>query len=369
MNGDSRQPVRRGGDSSCAGAALQAKIPRPMRQRASSETAQHVSEPKIKWTRWLVAAIKLSVFGLLCWFIYGALVDANEQLSGHEWHVEPLWLAVSGLLYLAGSFPAACFWHRLLIETAQEARIGESLRAYYISQLGKYVPGKWMVILLRRGLLSGKVETTVVAASVFFETFTLLAVGAAMATFALLVWHSDKLWLIGLAAGSCLLLGLPTMPRLFELLIRVLGVGKLNPTAGVRFRRIGLRTLVVGWISIGAGWLLMGASLWATLRAMGAATGGPLYDLSLHTAAVALSIVAGFLSQIPGGLAVREWVSAELIAPTYGASVAIVSAIIYRLVQVVAELVVSIILYVAGWRRLPRAAKVVEAELSATSSR
>ena len=102
---------------------------------------------------------------------------------------------------------------------------------------------------------------------------------------------------------------------------------------------------------------------------MGATTGGPLYDLSLHTSAVALSLVAGFLSQIPGGLAVREWVSAELITPTYGASVAIVSAIIYRLVQVVSELGVSIILYIAGWRRMPRAAKLVEAELSASGSR
>ena len=38
-----------------------------------------------------------------------------------------------------------------------------------------------MVILLRRVLLRGpRVENTVVAASVFFETFTTLAVGAAV---------------------------------------------------------------------------------------------------------------------------------------------------------------------------------------------
>jgi glycosyltransferase 2 family protein len=324
----------------------------------------HLVNPRNrKWTRWLVSAGKVSLFALLCWFIYRALVGANEQLGGHEWRVEPVWLVIAGLLYLAGLLPAALFWHRVLRETGQQAKLGESLRAYYISQLGKYVPGKWMVILLRRGLLtSGKVETTVVAASVFFETFTMLAVGAAMATLALLVWHADKMWLITLAGGSVLLLGLPTMPRLFEFLIRILGVGRLNPTAGARFRRIGWGMLATGWLMIGGGWLLQGVSLWATLRAMGAATGGPLHDLSLHTSAVALSVVAGFLSQIPGGLAVREWVSAELIEPTYGASVAIVSAVIYRLLQVVSELSVSIILYVAGWRRMPRAADLADAD-------
>lgn len=328
-----------------------------------------MSHHKKSWTRWLLTALKLSLFALLCWFIYRALIGANEQLNGHEWRVEPGWLVVSGVLYLVGMLPAALFWHRVLRQTGQQVRLGESIRAYYISQLGKYVPGKWMVILLRREFLrSGKVETTVVAASVFFETFSMLAVGAVMATLTLAVFHSDKPVLIALAAGAALLLGLPTLPALFEFLMRVLGVGRLNPTAGARFRRIDRRMLAIGWMSMGAGWLLQGMSLWATLRAMGAAIDGPLVDLSLHTAAVALSVVAGFLSQIPGGLAVREWVSAELIEPTYGASVAIVSAIFYRLVLVVSELLVSIILYVAGWRRAPRTSAVAEAALSASSS-
>lgn len=309
-----------------------------------------VSDHKIRWTRWLLSAGKLLLFAVLCWFIYRALASANEQLNGHEWRVEPGWLIVSGLLYLAGMFPAAVFWHRVLRQTEQEVRFGEAMRAYYISQLGKYVPGKWMVILLRRGLLtSGKVENTVVAASVFFETFSMMAVGAVMAALALSIWHWDKPLLIALAVGAALLLGLPTLPVLFEYLMRVLRVARLNPTVGAKFRRIDRRMLVVGWITIGIGWLLQGMSLWATLRAMGETRDNPLVDLSLHTAAVALSVVAGFLSQIPGGLAVREWVSAELIQPTYGASVAIVSAVIYRLVLVVSELVISIILYVVGW--------------------
>jgi len=327
-----------------------------------------VTKPKKRWTHWLVLGLKLAVFAILCWAIYHALASGNQQLSQHKWQVEPWWLVASGLIYLAGVFPPAVFWHRLLLATGQQVTFGESVRAYYISQLGKYVPGKWMVIFLRRVLLrSHKVENTVVAASVFFETFTLLAVGSAISTLVLLIWHTSQTMLIALAAGSIVLLGAPTVPALFEFLLRMLGVTRLNPTAGRKFRQVSWNMLFSSWLIISVGWLLQGASLWAALRGLGATDAGPLHELSLHTTAVALSVVAGFLSQIPGGLAVREWVSAQLIQPVYGESMAIVSAIIYRLVLVVSELGISIILYVAGWRRMPGLGEV-EAEYSATPS-
>jgi uncharacterized membrane protein YbhN (UPF0104 family) len=323
-----------------------------------------VSEPQKRWTRHLVTALKIGVFALLCWAIYHAMSTGSQQLSEHEWHVEPAWLVVSALLYLAGLFPSAIFWHRLLLAIDQPVTLGESIRAYYIAQLGKYVPGKWMVILLRRVLLRDpKVEHTVVAASVFFETFTMLAVGAAISMIVLLIWHTSQSILILASAGSVVLLGAPTIPWLFEFLLRKLGVTRLNPSAGRKFRKVSWNLLIFGWLAMGGGWLLQGASLWATLRGLGATDAGPLHELSLHTAAVALSVVAGFLSQIPGGLAVREWVSAQLIQPMYGESMAIVSAIIYRLVLVVSEVSISIILYLAGWRWMPRASEVVAAEV------
>jgi uncharacterized membrane protein YbhN (UPF0104 family) len=104
------------------------------------------------------------------------------------------------------------------------------------------------------------------------------------------------------------------------------------------------------------GWLVQGMALWATLRALSATSEGPLYELSLHTTAVSLGVVAGFLSQIPGGLAVREWVSGELMVPQYGAAIGMISAVVFRLVLLVSELVISTILYLGGWRRTDKKA-------------
>ncbi|MGD9721372.1 MAG: YbhN family protein [Pirellulales bacterium] len=329
-----------------------------------------MNETSKSWTRWLIRVAKVAMVAVLCWFIYSAFIEGNKSLGAHSWHVEPAWLVVAGGLYLAGLLPAAIFWHRVLVHTGQDVALTDSLRAYYISQLGKYVPGKWMVILLRRVLLaSPNVETTVIAASVFFETFTMLAVASGVSALVLIVWHPQQLLLIGTSLGAMVLLGLPTVPTYFRWLMRVLGVGRLNPTAASKFSHMGWRTMIVAWAGIAVGWALQGMSLWATLRAMGAVDNNPFRELSLHTTAVALGIVAGFISQIPGGLVVREWVSGELLEPVYGPSVALVSTIFLRLVLLVSELSASIILYLAGLRRWRRGTASVEVEYVAAGQR
>ena len=57
-------------------------------------------------------------------------------------------------------------------------------------------------------------------------------------------------------------------------------------------------------------------------------------------------MVAGFLSLIPGGLGVRDWILMTLLAPQYGAKTAVVSTVLLRVVWLLSELVVSAILYV-----------------------
>jgi glycosyltransferase 2 family protein len=328
-----------------------------------------VNAPQKIWLRRLITTAKILVFAILCGFIYHTFTTANKSLGEHTWHVEPQWLLLSGLLYLLGLFPAAVFWQRVLLKAGQRVNLGEALRAYYISQLGKYVPGKWMVIVLRSTLIHApSLENTVVAASVFFETFTVMAVGSAVSLVMLLAAHRDQPLLIAMAVGSALLMGVPTIPVVFQWLMHVLRVGKINPTAGAKFSRIGFPTILVGWLTIGIGCLVQGAAFWATLRGLDATTDGPLADLTLHTTAVALGIVAGFISQIPGGLGMREWVSATLVEPHYGPTVAIVSAIIFRIVLLVSELLASIILYGVGWRRLRKDVAVIEAELTASGN-
>jgi uncharacterized membrane protein YbhN (UPF0104 family) len=110
------------------------------------------------------------------------------------------------------------------------------------------------------------------------------------------------------------------------------------------------------------GWVILGLSLWAVLRGIGVeqllwasqtVPLDPVGQLPLYTASVSLSMVAGFLSLIPGGAAVREAVLAELLSPHFGATIAVVSAIVLRLVWLMSELLISGILYISG-ARMPK---------------
>jgi hypothetical protein len=297
--------------------------------------------------KWGLVAAKAAIVVVLAWAVRQTIVDALDQLDRYPWELHAGWLAAAGGLYLLGLLPAGLFWHRVLCSLGQRARMLESLRAYFIGHLGKYVPGKAMVVVLRAGLIrGGRVNTAVAAVSVFFETLTMMAVGAFIAAAILAAWFRGQQTLFLAAVGLMVLAGLPTFPPLFKRLVRVAGVGKASPEAREAIDRLSLRTLLFGWMAMAAGWWIMGLSLWAVLRAMGTIEGGPADYWLLCTASVALSMVAGFLSLIPGGAVVRELVLAELLVPHIGEAGALVSAVVLRLVWLVSELAISGILYV-----------------------
>ena len=299
--------------------------------------------------KWLMTALKLAIVLVVLVFVWDTIDKALQQLGQHRWDFDPLWplwLLLAGGLYLLGLLPAGLFWHHVLLVLGQDARLGETLRAYYVGHLGKYVPGKAMVVVIRAGLIrSRRVQTGVAAVSVFFETLTMMAVGAFIAAAILAVAFSDQTLLFSVALGLMVLAGMPTLPPIFKRLVRLVGVGKSDPAARAKLENLGYRTLLLGWISMSIVWVLLGLSLWAVLRATGSADAVPLGQLHLYTAGVSLAMVAGFLSLVPGGAVVREAVLAELMVPRLGAVIALVSAVLLRLVWLLSEVLISGILY------------------------
>jgi uncharacterized membrane protein YbhN (UPF0104 family) len=148
--------------------------------------------------------------------------------------------------------------------------------------------------------------------------------------------------------GLMLCVGLPTVPPIFRRLVRILQVRRANPQLDEALSGLNYGLILRGWPGLVLGWCGLGLSLWATLKGM-PGTGEKLANLAhivpLLVACVALANVAGFVSFMPGGLVVRELVVANLLAATFNDLTAAVSAVVLRLVWLVAEVVVSIILY------------------------
>jgi len=310
--------------------------------------ASEGGRPQRRWWGWLKLLFRVLILVLVTWGIAKTVRQAQQEFAAHQFawrEVDLGWLCLAAVSYVAGLAPCWVFWHRTLWAMGQRPRWQESLRAHWIGHLGKYIPGKAMVVVLRTGLVySERVNRTVAATSVFVETLTMMAVGAFVAAVCLLLTNQNVLlmWLaVGMMVGS----GAPTLPPIFRRLVRLLQVRRANPQIDEAIAGVDYRLMAFGWSIISVGWVLMGVSLWATLQAIPGA-GLSLREVPLLVATVGLAMVAGFVSLIPGGLGARDYVLMKLLAPHCGAHVALMSAVLLRVVWLLSEVVLSAILYV-----------------------
>lgn len=305
--------------------------------------------------RWLVTAVKLALLALVAWGIHHSLFGAWQKLEEHHWNLaewHPGWLVAGGLLYLAGQLPWAIFWWRVLRVLGQPTDRAEALRAWYVGQLGKYVPGKAMVIVLRAGMLrAGGTSAAAATVAVFFETLTTMSIGAALAALVIAVRFPTERWLLTIAVGLWAVVSGPTLLPVFRLLARK-GAARFDPAIAERLADLRYGTLLRSWFEIGVGWVLVGGSVWTVLQAAGYAGHANVFDeWAICTAAAGLSVVGGFLSFIPGGLGVREAALFELLIPWFGDEGALVASVVSRLVSIIAELAIAAIGYFARRRQ------------------
>lgn len=311
---------------------------------------------KPKWTAWAKVVVQLFVAALVIWGIGRAIRGAGDGFRDAGFGIlqlDPVWLAIAALSYAAGMLPPCFFWRRILLAMGQHPDWRATIVAFYTGHLGKYVPGKALVVVLRTGLIKGpRVDTTVAATSVFVETLTMMAVGAGVSAVLLAAWLRHQGWQFQLAVFLALAAGIPTWPPLFQRVVKWLRLRRANPDIEQAVGGIDLRLMSSGWLMMAVTWGCWGVALWAILNAM-PGTVSPLADLPLLTACVALAVVAGFLSLIPAGAGMRELVVISLLlqSPHYNEVTAIVSAAILRLLSIGIEL-----LFVAGVSLLRRGA-------------
>ena len=314
--------------------------------------------PRSRWRRWMLLVVKTAVVIVVAWFIGDTVYRARTDLDAQSFtlnDIRPFWLVWAALLYLLGMIPMWWYWHYVMLALGASPRRFSSCRAFFIGHLGKYVPGKALVVVLRASLVRGPGTTiTVATVAVFIETLTMMAVGAFLAAAVLAIEFANERRFQLLALGLMLATGIPTLPPIFRMVVKRLQITRIAPELRLSLDGLTYRVLLRGWILYVVGWCFLGASLWATLKSTGSDVAGLNESLASLTATSALAVVAGFLSLIPGGLGVREVILDRLLAPEFGVTQAIVATVLLRIVWLVTELMVSTILYLCGSRASDR---------------
>lgn len=305
-------------------------------------------------THWMLL-LKISIVALVIVFIVRAVRDGRAEFAKSNFSVANLrvgWLGVAGIAYSLGMLPMALNWHRLLRAMGQPAPRGATVRAHYLSQLGKYVPGKALVAVIRLGLLKPyQVDAATGVLSIFGETLAMMSIGAVLAGAIIAVQFRDRPDIACMAAAMAVLAGLPITPPILRFALRWMRRRRFAQTPDDHAAdKLTWRVMVPGWLGITLGWCLLGVSMWATMKALNVPSTRDLSIVQLPwiTASYAISVVAGFITMLPGGLGMREWVMMELVEPSFGPVVALLTPVLHRMMSLVSELVVSSILYLWG---------------------
>ncbi len=268
----------------------------------------------------------------------------REQADGY-WKADPRGLALAATLYAAGMFPAALFWRRCLAALGQTTLLLETLWAYFLGNLGKYFPGKAMVLVLRIDALKHRqVKKTATAITIFMETLSLMSVGGAVAALSL-IWLNIDWRLTLMAVGLISVTFLPTMPPVLQRLIPILQRGVDQAEIQQWTDRISWRLLLSGWTALAITWTLFGLSLYTVLLSLPSTEAAePTQVLVSAMAGCSLAVVLGFVSLIPGGAGVREVILSAVLAPVVGVTTALCAAVWMRIIWLFTELAVVAIL-------------------------
>lgn len=290
-----------------------------------------------------------AVIVLIAWYFYQILSKPELRTASYSFRIE--WLVPAALLYLLAHTIFASFWWSLLHDQGYPASYRTGIRAYFISQVGKYVPGKVWVIVIRMTMLGASAkDKAIVGLTATYEALTSMGSGAIVSAILVAALHMNLNVLnlpipygYLLAALAFVPIGLGLLHRLSVRIAR-----RKRGRDAVAIEMMNMPLLARGLVQTSAGWFLLGMSLWLTIQAIHPSP--PEFNAETYlrlTAICALAYVFGFVAFfMPGGAGVREGALAllltgELMATGLNESVAmglgVVVALVLRLTWTIAE--------------------------------
>jgi uncharacterized membrane protein YbhN (UPF0104 family) len=319
----------------------------------------------------LKLAILLAILGFVGKFVYHAWNDIAEK-TGNA-HIHLTWSSVNwrfGFLAILGfcgvMLTSGFVWRGLAWKMGDRSPTLRALGAYTFSQMGKYVPGK-IALLLMRIDRAGRfgMSAGVCTLSTLLENALYMISGGAVGMLA--IDHVIKqlspriqpfVWPIAIAA----VIGLAIIchPSVFYRLVGVL-LKKMKRPPVAEEHRLKESVLALSGIAFVPCWICGGFALWATTCCLHSI---PLTGSAWFAGAFSLSVIIGMASPLPGGTGIREAVLGATVlfqlTPLVGRDQAVllaaIAAVLQRVFQLMAEVLLGILGGILTQKREVRAA-------------
>lgn len=281
--------------------------------------------------RW---AIMVSISGSVAYLVCRDVRVCVPCLLEYPRTANAWWVAVAFAATAASAISSGTLWYSILRRRwSGRLRLIDAGRLYFTSVWARYLPGRVWTTVARTMLAKNQgVPVRPAAESALLEATAGLASASLLGVISAPVL-AGRLPLVAYAVVS-----LPCLALLFPPV--------LNSVLRAGLHRKGLATSEVpsvriwdciAWMVIASiGWLFAAVSVAATAWSVDARIG-----LTESLAAVCWGWLAGLAAwTIPGGLGASEYVRARVLYPQTGLSVAWWGAIVFRVLQVLAELTI-----------------------------
>jgi uncharacterized membrane protein YbhN (UPF0104 family) len=294
----------------------------------------------LSWLVLLLVLVGVAVVVLRNW---QAFVDSIDQIG-----VGGVALSlVAAVLGVVGNYLQ---WRSVLIGLEVRFGVVEGARVFFVSQLGKYLPGSlWPIVMqMEAGRRRGASRKTMLAANLITVLLS-LCVGLVLAAVLLPFSSPAALHRFWWALAVLPLLVVLAHPRSFPFLLdRVLKVLRREP---LQVQMTGSATMTaLGWSTLS--WIAFGAHLAVLAAAMGRPSLGLL---ALCIGGMGLAVSAGLLFlPAPAGAGMREVVLGAVLLTvlTSGQVVAVVVA--SRVIILLADLLLAGLVSLTGGQKLSR---------------
>jgi uncharacterized membrane protein YbhN (UPF0104 family) len=298
-----------------------------------------VQDRKALLSRIAGVAIVLLIFG----FMFRSLYLEWEEIVAYRWNLDYFALAIAFSLMLSAAAFYAYLWKLILNRLGTPLSYRKSYRIFFLSQLGRYIPGKvWSILGLVYLSEKEGVSKIISGASVILQLLLQIVSGVIVFALALPFW-SDVDSLTGLSVLvvvsllALVLLHPALVTRCVNLALRLTGQTEMELSWNYGYL-LGQLALWIGF------WLLNGVAYHFLIRSI---EPSPLPHVVVLAGIFSLAWVAGFLSLVtPSGLGVMEGTLALLLSFYLPVHVATIVALWTRVARTASDLVCAAI----AWR-------------------
>lgn len=295
---------------------------------------------------------------VVLYFVYEQFARHSDQIKQYRWQINWLLMTGSVLLGLLALLTFSLVWRSLIKGFGHQLSVGSAFRIFYLSTLGRYIPGKvWQLIGIVYLAKQEQIEPEEAAAS--FVLVQLFCIPASLMVFIvaaqldsrilvdqIAILGTNSLLLILLVTGLTVLIGVARPDLVLSLLnrlLRKLGRPEIS---------FGLDKKVAAGVVLGyaTAWILYGLAFWLFLIAVVPEKApGIIAAVGLFNAAYQVGYLALFA---PGGLGPRELVMGLMLAPLVG-PIAPAIVIMARLWSLVLEIIAALLSLGIGRNKTP----------------